>query len=500
MSRLQASGKKRTMKMHGQHAGIVVCAVLVTTMVPSRALAGETVKPSEPRHASKGLAPIDEDSWEMAPDTAECYLWAAQEALLAKNCRHAASNTRKVAALILADGRSETDIHAKESLMDTVLHLERLANTMERGCAQPFMPVNQTFARAEYALAEYDILSVRRAWQARERDMLTIGKGLDAAATHVDRGFHWTGREMAPGSIKEIARAMSIAQALQKHKYRDGKLIQAAMEDMDKRVKALGNVVDTLPRLPKSDTAMAKAVPLPPPDGQGLGEDAVGSIQATELEQCLQSAWADYANSQSATAAANLREAAIFLRLAGRSAVTADLRRPLLSSADELRRLANCIESKAKFRANRFSHVITRAHYHLARAYLATASRASEKGDNLRARQALDAAITSLTQGFAGSDHKLAAAVTQLSKKLEWLCAKAARVAGCENEEIKEAVKVAGMGIQRLGTELPLLTNGGAYGGVKPLAYKRNRVLRARLAGALPFNCGPYGIPSLQES
>ncbi len=165
------------------------CAILVAALICPAVLAEEKMNPPEPPKAPDGWVFIDEDVWEIVPDITGRHLHESRQAIVAERYQDAASEIRKAAAVILFGGRRETDVQAKETLMDAVMDLERLANNVEQHVAYSRTLLNHTFARAECALAKHDILAVRNAWQGSKRDMLRIGRWLDAAATHVDGGF-----------------------------------------------------------------------------------------------------------------------------------------------------------------------------------------------------------------------------------------------------------------------------------------------------------------------
>ncbi len=427
------------------------CAVLVVALICPVVRAEDKTNPPEPPN---GWVFLDEDTWEIIPDTTGRHLHEAQQALAERHYKDAASEMRKAAAVILFDGRRETDAHVKETLMDVVLDLERLANDIEQSDTYPRTLLDHTFARAECALAKYDILRVKKAWQNSKRDMLRIGSGLDAAATHLDGGFLWAGTEMERGAIDAVSRAMSIAVALEEGSYRDGKQIQAAMESTEREVKELTKIVDSFPRVTEGDAIAHKAVPLPAPDGYVLVEDDVWFVNLDEPGQLLHKARADYTNSHYMAAANDLREASVYLRIEGRRAGESEIKEALFSSADHLRALARDIERGEYVPSNRFGQAFARVHYNLARANQRTASDAWTKKNTERARQALNAATTNLKQGFVWSGHEMEASAVEFSRKVESLCAKMAKTAGWEGKEVEEAVKFVGVEINQLGKEL----------------------------------------------
>jgi hypothetical protein len=430
------------------------CAVLVGALLCPVVLAEERINPPEPPKAPDGWVFIDEDAWEIVPDTTGRHLHEARQAFVAERYQDAASEIRKAAAVILFDGRRETDVQAKEALMDAVLDLERIANNVEQHVAYSRTLLNHTFARAECALAKHDILAVRNAWQGGKRDMLRIGGALDAAATHVDGGFLWAGSDIERGAIDAISRAMSIADALEEGSYSDGKQIQAAMEGIEREVQELGKIVDSFPRVTEGDTTAHKAAPLPAPDGFVLVEDDVWFVNLDEPGKLLHQARADYTNTNYIMAATDLREASVYLRIEGRRAGEPGIKDALFSSADDLRALAKDIDRGEYIPSNRFCQTSARVHYNLARANQQAASDAWAKKDTERARQSLNAAMTNLKQGFVWAGHEMEASAVDFSRKVESLCAKMAKTAGWEDKEVEEAVKFVGVEVSQLGKEL----------------------------------------------
>jgi|GEM_PF-1483813 len=430
------------------------CAALVTVLICPIVRAEEKTNPPDPPKAPDGWVFLDEDVWEIAPDTTGRHLHEAQQAFVGQRFQDAASEIRKAAAVILFDGRCETDVQTKEALMDAVLDLERLANNVGQNAPYSRTSMNHTFARAECALAKHDILAAQSAWQGGNRNMLKIGTALDDAATHVDGGFFWAGSEMKPAAIDVVSRAMSFAEALEEGSYRDGKQIQSAIEGVETEVKGLTRIVDAFPRVTVGEAVTHKAVPLPAPDGYVLVEDDVWFINLDEPGKLLHKARADYTNTSPNMAANDLREASVYLRIEGRRVGEPKIRDALFSSADDLRALAKDIESGQNIRSDRFGRVFARVHYHLARANQWTASDAWAKKNTARARQSLNAAITNLKQGFVWSGHDMEASAVDFSGKVESLCDKMAKTTGWEDKEVGEAVKFVGVEINRLGQEL----------------------------------------------
>jgi len=442
------------MKKHRDNFVTCSCAVLVATLICPVVRAEEKTDRPDPPKAPDGWVFLDKDVWEVVPDTTGRHMQEARQAFVARRYQDAAKEIRRAAAVVLFDGRCETDVQTKEALMNAVLDLERLAKDVEQVVAYSRTMMNHTFARAECALAKHDILAAQNTWQGGKRDMLKIGNALDDAATHVDSGFLWAESEIKPGAIDAICRAMSLAGALEEGSYRDGKQIQAAMQGIDGDVKELTKIVDRFPRVKEGDTVTHEAVPLPAPDGYVLVEDDVWFVDVDEPGQLLHKARADYTNTNYAMAGTDLREASVYLRIEGRRVGEPEIRDALFSSADDLRALAKDIERGENVTTNRFGRVFARVHYNLARANERTASDAWKKKNTERARQSLNAALTNLKQGFVWSGHEMEASAVDFSKKVESLCAKMAKTAGWEGKEVEDAVKFVGIEINQLGKEL----------------------------------------------
>jgi hypothetical protein len=259
---------------------------------------------------------------------------------------------------------------------------------------------------------------------------------------------------MGPLSIDAVSRAMSISGALKDGSYRDGKQIQAAMEDIEREVKDLGKIVASYARVSPDDTPAHKTVPLPAPDGFVLVEDDVWFVNLDEPGRLLHKARADYTNSDCAMAATDLREASVYLRIEGRRTAESEIKKGLFSSAGELRAMAEDVERGVYIPSKRFGRVFARAHYNLARADQHAASEAWAKKNAERTRQSLNAAMTNLRQGFVWTGHDMEASAVEFSRKVEGLCATMAKTAGWEDQEVEEAVKFVGMEVNLLGNEV----------------------------------------------
>ena len=431
-------------------SGAVLVAILICPVVR----ADEKMNPPEPPQAPDGWVFLDEDVWEVVPDTSGRHLFEAQQAFIGQRPQEAATEIRKAAAVLLFDARREKDVKAKEALMDAVLDLERVARKIEKNVAYSRTLLDHAFARAECAVAQHDILAVNHAWQDGKRDMLKIGRALDAAATHLDDGFLWAGKEMEEGAIDVVSRAMSTALALEEGSYRDGKQIQAAMKGIESEVKELGKIVGSFPRVAEGDGTMHEAVPLPPPEGFVLVEDDVWFVNLDEPGRLLHQARADYVNTDYLMAATDLREASVYLRIEGRRAGESGLKDALFLSADNLQALATDVERGEYVPSERFGHVFARVHYNLARANQQVAEDAWARKNTERARQALNAAMTNLKQGFVWSGHEMEASAVDFSRKIESLCAKMVKATGWKDKEVEAAVNFVGAEISQLGKEL----------------------------------------------
>jgi len=428
-------------------------AALVGALLCPVALAREKASQPNPPKAPDGWVFMNEDLWDVIPDTTERHLQAAQQAFMKENYKDAASNIEKAAAVILFEGRRETNVKTKEALMDAVLDLERLAKNIEQHAAYSPTSLNQTFARAEWALAKHDVLGMRRAWEGVTRDMLAIGRRLDDAATHVDGAYLWAGTAAKRDDVDTVARAMSVAVALEDGDYRDGKQIQSAMTGLERDVKQLDKVVGKFPRV-EDETKKLVTAPLPSPDGFVLVEDDVWFANSDEPGQLLHEARADYTNGNYDGASADLRETAVYLRIEGCRADQVETRDALFASANELKSLAQDIDNGTSVPSNRFARIFARVHYNLARADQQMASEAWAKKDTQRARKALAAAMMNLKQGFVWSGHDMEASAVDFSKKVESLCDRLAKKANVEDKEVKDAVGFVGAEVVRLGEQL----------------------------------------------
>lgn len=428
-------------------------AALVGALLCPMALAREKASQPNPPKAPDGWVFMDQDLWEVVPDTTERHLQNAQQAFMKEKYKDAASDIEKAAAVILFDGRRETNVKTKEALMNAVLDLERLAKNIRQHAEYAPTSLDQTFARAEWAMAKHDVLGMRRAWEGVTRDMLTIGRRLDDAATHVDGAYLWAGSAAKRDDVDTVARAMSVAVALEDGSYRDGKQIQSAMAGLERDVKRLDKVVGKFPRV-ADDTDKLVAAPLPSPDGFVLVEDDVWFANTDEPGQLMHQARADYTSANYVRASADLRETAVYLRIEGCRADQVESRDALLASANELQTLAQDIDNSVPVPSNRFAQVFARVHYNLARANQQMASEAWAKKDTQRARKALEAAMTNLKQGFVWSGHDMEASAVAFSRKIESLCDRLAKKANWEDKEVKDAVTFVGEEVVRLGEDL----------------------------------------------
>lgn len=152
-------------------------------------------------------------------------------------------------------------------------------------------------------------------------------------------------------------------------------------------------------------------------------------------------------------AARELRKAAAFIKLeSGRA--TEEGKLLLVSSYNELGKLANDVEKGTITSVKDFEAAFARAHQALAKHHYLMAIEAQTKKEVGRAGHFMQSALVHLEHGFAWSGHKLEAAAVESFHGIRVLSGKLIEGAGWIPEEIGKAITWIGDEIKLLGSKI----------------------------------------------
>ena len=410
---------------------------------------------TEPPKAPDGWVYIDEDVWEVIPDTTERHLHEAQRAFLGQRYQEAAEEMRKAAAVVLFDGRRETNVKAKTALMDAALDLERLANNTEQRLDYSRTMMDHTFARTECALARHDVVAMRKAWQGCDprhgQDRTLSGRRGDPRGQRLPLGGSGIGcrcdRQDFPRDERRPVPGIRALPRRQGGSGGDGRARggrQQARQDRGSLPAGHRGARRSAKRRFRSRRRTATY----------SSRTTSGTSTVTSLDGCCTRRAPTTSililRQRRATCARWNPTCASRRGLVDKSEVRDDL----LISVDELRGLASEIERGDYIPTSRFNHLFARIHYNLARVDQKIASDAWAAKDVERARESLDSAMTNLKQGFVWSGHEMEASAIEFTKKVESLCSLMVGTTGWKDQEVQKAIIFVGVEVNRLGEEL----------------------------------------------
>jgi serine protease Do len=137
----------------------------------------------------------------------------AREHFLKKDFKDAASGIRRAAAYLKNEEAKATG-EAKQDLAQSARDLDRLADRVEKKAVISEKELDDTFARAEYALARYYHAMASESWAKKEASQ--AGRYLTAAATHLENGLISAGQRLEEKSKKVIQEAKDVGEKLEK--------------------------------------------------------------------------------------------------------------------------------------------------------------------------------------------------------------------------------------------------------------------------------------------
>lgn len=155
---------------------------------------------------------IDEDILVAFVDEPCRHFEAARDQFIARQYPQAAEHLRKASAYLRLEA-ARGSVPGRAALNASVRELQAMALAVERGQVRSVDTLQQTFARAHYALASHHCIKsahrcCRPATFADEQEMTRTGHDLKSATRHLSRGLLWAGNEQD----KETQQALSAAQ------------------------------------------------------------------------------------------------------------------------------------------------------------------------------------------------------------------------------------------------------------------------------------------------
>ena len=199
-----------------------------------------------------------------------------------------------------------------------------------------------------------------------------------------------------------------------------------------------------------ADTAQTAAAP---PQGYVLVEEDVVVVLANEAHQSFLRASENFAKGKMKAAAAEIRKGEAYVKLEAASA-TAEGKKALLSSAGELKQLADKVEKGAVKDGKELKSTFARAEYAMARHHYLKAAEQWEKKDSQKVADDLNAAAAYIDSGQVWVTKKMHAGAADIKKEARRLAAQVTAKTGAEAQELGKGMDNLGKEIEKYGKGL----------------------------------------------
>lgn len=189
----------------------------------------------------QGYVLVEEDVMVVLVNEAHQSFLRASENFAKGKMKAAAAEIRKGEAYVKLEAARAT-AEGKKALLGSAGELKLLADRVEKGALKDGKVLQNTFARAEYALARHHYLKAAEQWENKESQKVAFH--LNATAAYIDSGQIWLTKKMHAGvaDIKKEAHRIA-AQVTAKTGVESqelGKAIDNLGREIEKYGKGLG--------------------------------------------------------------------------------------------------------------------------------------------------------------------------------------------------------------------------------------------------------------------
>jgi hypothetical protein len=199
-----------------------------------------------------------------------------------------------------------------------------------------------------------------------------------------------------------------------------------------------------------ADTGQPAAAP---PQGYVLVEEDVVVVLANEAHQSFLRASENFAKGKMKAAAAEIRKGEAYVKLEAARA-TAEGKKALLSSAGELKQLADRVEKGALKDGKELKNTFARAEYAMARHHYLKAAEQWEKKESQKAAYHLNATAAYIDSGQIWLTKKMHAGVADIKNEARRIASQVTAKTGAESQELGKAIDNLGKEIEKYGKGL----------------------------------------------
>jgi len=202
--------------------------------------------------------------------------------------------------------------------------------------------------------------------------------------------------------------------------------------------------------LAAADTAQTAAAP---PQGYVLVEEDVVIVLANEAHQSFLRASENFAKGKMKAAAAEIRKGEAYVKLEAASA-TAEGKKALSSSAQDLKQLADQVEKGAVKDGKVLKNTFARADYALARHHYLKAAEQWENKESQKVAYHLNATAVYIDSGQIWLTKKMHAGAADIKNEARRIAAQVTAKTGGESQELGKAIDNLGKEIEKYGKTL----------------------------------------------
>jgi len=167
----------------------------------------------------------------------------ARENFLKGDFGDAAAEIRRAASFLKSESAKAAG-EVKQDLIQSAQDLDKLADGVEKKAISSENDLNESFTRAEYALARYYHSKASEAWAKKE--VSQAGQYLKAAGIQLEDALTWAGGRVDEKSKEAIQKAKDIGERMEKGVAAAGSDVVKYFEDADKEMNDAAQRVQSL--------------------------------------------------------------------------------------------------------------------------------------------------------------------------------------------------------------------------------------------------------------
>ena len=222
-----------------KHIANIFVTALLGVMFATGAWAAEAASETVPE-VPEGWIVIREEAWIVFADESAGYFQEAYFDFLEGNAQAAPLSIRKGATILRIEARrAKKDV--KRSLKASVKELEQLAKAIEKDSVVTAAKLEETFSRAEYALAQHHYHKALE-YEAKKA-YSEMAYSVYAAATYLLRASAWSHEGLEPDDARAARESQSVGKKFVQGAAWVPKKVGEAMKGVGRGIQKLGKKI-----------------------------------------------------------------------------------------------------------------------------------------------------------------------------------------------------------------------------------------------------------------